>query len=215
MKATWALLVVLTVVFGVQPAKAQQDQQGGGQRGGPGGGGGWGGRRGPGMMMQGRRGGGMMGMMGGMLRRYDTNENMLVEETEIDAALKELKERADVAYALLLNGIDADGDGKLGTEEVEAVQELMRTLGSLRQSDENKDLKLDDAEIAKARERLLEMTKRYNEAVLGRVDTNKDGQLSAEEVAEAKKQMEARRQEWEKQRQERGGGAGGGERRAQ
>ena len=158
-------------------------------------------------------------MMAGMFRRYDANENMLVEETEVDAALKELKERADVAYALLLNGFDADGDGKLGEEEAEAVREAMRTLQALRQSDENKDLRLDEAEVAKARQRLVEMTKRYNEAVTKRWAENKDGQLSADEIGEAKKQAEARRQQWEQQRKERaagrGRGEGGGDRRTE
>lgn len=163
---------------------------------GPGGGG----MPGGGMRGGQQRGAGSRGNLMLQLLAYDTNENLLIEDDELDAGLKQLKREAESAVVLLLKGIDIDGDGKLGKEEALGLKELLRVISILQEYDDNGNWQLDTKEMSALKVRLSAACESFNQNLIWGFDQNGDGKLGGQEVVKARKQVEAQKSIWEEER---------------
>ena len=210
MRLNRAATMIVCVFLGLAVARAQDDRgnRGRDQRGERGGGRGGDRGRGGG---EGARGGGRGGAPDvRRLLEYDVDGDLLVDEKELRTGLKELQENAATAVVLVLKGLDADGDARLGESESKALGEVVRTLSSVRRADRNRDWQLNDDEMGELWEQLATACQQHSQRLLQRFDKDGDGQLDEQETAEAKKQMPERgrggaREKGRSNRKERGG----------
>ena len=136
--------------------------------------------------------GGPPQFIGGAFREYDTNGNMLIEDKEIEAALQTLQEESAKAYLLLMQGADKNGNGTLEPEEARALDEAIRYYQQARRFDRNGDGILDNDEMDEAFTRTAEMTRRFNDMILDRLDRDGDGEISEEEARAARERFRDR-----------------------
>ena len=134
-------------------------------------------------------------MGGGAFREYDTNGNMLIEDEEIEAALRTLQEESAKAYLLLLQGADKNGNGTMEPEEAKALDEAIRYYQQARRFDRNQDGILDNDEMTEAFTRTSEMTRRFNDMILDRLDQDGNGEISEDEARQARDRFRGGRDE--------------------
>ncbi len=146
------------------------------------------------------------------MRDQDADGDFVLGEEEMSSSFKEFYTQSTNMYALLVNGFDADADGKLNEEECTKVGEILRFMMMIRRYDENKDLVLDEDELDKVWDHRVEMSERYNDLMLSRFDKDGDAALSDEEREAANKEVEAMQKRMEEMRSRFGGrgGHGGG-----
>ena len=184
MRAKRTLALVTFALAGVVCAWAQQKQQRGG---------GTGQRNWMGFYM--------------WLRRFDADANLNISEDEFSKSMQNMQKSATEAYAILLKSFDANGDGTLQQDELQKARMFIYTLRSFEQYDKNRDFKLAEEEYTQAWETLASRCQDFNDMILDRFDKDHNGELSAEEVAPAKQEMQNRMGG----RGQRGGGGRGGQ----
>lgn len=147
------------------------------------------------------------------LYSWDKNRNGKLDPEE-KAALLEYKERVRkqaaegrARYEAMVKKHDADGDGKLNTEERKAYYEDYRQQAELRRWDTDKDGQLSEAEAAARDKQKAEWKRRadaYRKNYLAKWDKDGDGKVSREE-------SQARYKEYRRKRLERWDADGDGE----
>ncbi len=142
-------------------------------------------------------------------RVFDTNKNMLIEEEEIEAGMPEILEKIKQAQELILKAFDEDGDGAIGEEEKQTMNELIKAvqaLTGLRKYDKDKDLELSEEEIEGVKAMMLSNAEKQNKKMLARFDTDNDGIISDAEIQDAKqRRKELRNKQGGKPKREKAG----------
>jgi Ca2+-binding EF-hand superfamily protein len=120
----------------------------------------------------------------GMFERWDTNSDGVVTRAEVEAGAAE---RARKHF----DSLDANGDGKLTKDELQQRRDRMHT--AMREKGEERFRSADtdgNGSLSKEEaERAMPQIARHFE----RLDADKDGALSAEELAAKKKHRDGRR----------------------
>ena len=123
---------------------------------------------------------------------------MEAEKARWDEQMKRYREQAEQRQKEMLAKYDTDGDGKMSNDENQAMYKDMRQQWLIKQHDKDGDGQLNEAEqaameVAKARqERQIRAGRKYWEEQKAQVDTNGDGQTSAEEWQVYRKKNEAK-----------------------
>ncbi|MCA9312120.1 MAG: hypothetical protein KDA21_12985 [Phycisphaerales bacterium] len=137
------------------------------------------GRRGPGGRMDRR----------GMLEHFDTDGDGTLSDAEREAARAEGKQRLDDFRGRMLEQFDTNGDGELDATEREAAHQARRAEMEARRAEILKEFDADgDGQLNKEeREAAHEAGRARHEArrALREVDTNRDRQIDATELAAA------------------------------
>ena len=98
-----------------------------------------------------------------LLRSFDANRNLSVEEAELNQGFQGLLARSEACRGTLLKLFDADQDGALSPQEAQAAREFVFGAVGMLLYDVNRDWRVDDEEANRGWEKLAERAARLNE----------------------------------------------------
>ncbi|MBT3380205.1 MAG: hypothetical protein HN742_43265 [Lentisphaerae bacterium] len=126
-----------------------------------------------------------------LIRNFDKDQNMVVDEEELEKGFLAMLEKQEQRCSALLSVFDKDEDGALSKEESQAFRGFVFGLAGLLRYDPDGNWAVDETEADKAWESLGGRFERHNAGTIRKFDKDGNGELSPEEIAAAREQMQA------------------------